>query len=43
MWMGFGASLCFDSRETSAKFKGNREYFGEWENVIKGQCKGLLV
>lgn len=23
------------SRETTAKFKGNREYFREWGNVIK--------
>lgn len=35
MWMGFGVSVWFDSRETTAKFKGNREHFGEWKNVIK--------
>lgn len=35
IWMAFGASLWFSSRETTAKFKGNREHFGEWENVIK--------
>lgn len=33
--MGFGVFVWFGSRETTAKFKGNGEHFGEWENIIK--------
>lgn len=35
MWMGFGVSVWFGSRKNTANFKGSREHFGEWENVIK--------
>lgn len=40
MWVGFAVSVWFSSRETTAKFKGNREYFGKWENVTKNPMQG---
>ena len=35
MCIGFSVSVWLGSRETTAKFKEDREHFGEWENTIK--------
>lgn len=35
MCIGFRVSVWLGSRESTAKFKGYREHFGEWENIIK--------